>query len=243
MQIASTSSLHGSAERRAVLKHVELAGGSQPTALVNEPGTLIYLVPTLLSELQHTSLFSSLAASDFFIRAVDDFGPQDRLTSYFGESGAIFSYVGVVCKPQPWPACVAEALLRVNDVIAAAHGTKCTGCLLNNYEAGMGQIPWHSDEVRAHGAAKLVIALSTGGERPFYLRRRAATTQDGVVQVLLPPGSALVMAGEAQSHWEHALPLEPAADGGPAPHRISLTFRSIELGFEEGREPPHAEDL
>ena len=46
---------------------------------------------------------------------------------------------------------------------------------------------------------------------------------------------ALVMAGETQSQWEHALPLEPGRD----PHRISLTFRSIVPGWEEGREPPH----
>ena len=42
------------------------------------------------------------------------------------------------------------------------------------------------------------------------------------------------MAGAAQEHWEHCIPL----DEGAAPRRISLTFRSIDLGFEEGRTPP-----
>ena len=37
------------------------------------------------------------------------------------------------------------------------------------------------------------------------------------------------MAGTTQDHWLRRLPL-PGAD---APHRISLTFRSIVPGFEE----------
>ena len=91
--------------------------------------------------------------------------------------------------------------------------------------------------MRAHGPLKLVISISTGGSRPFELRSKTAPERR--MRVMLPPGSALVMAGEAQRDWEHALPLEPTADGDAAPHRISLTFRSIEVGFEEDREPPH----
>lgn len=64
------------------------------------------------------------------------------------------------------------------------------------------------------------------------------------MHVPLRAGSALVMAGRAQEVWQHQLPLYPApplddgADGGMAarpraPHRISLTFRSIVPGFED----------
>lgn len=42
------------------------------------------------------------------------------------------------------------------------------------------------------------------------------------------------MAGVAQDYWEHALPVDAAA----APRRVSLTFRSIVPGAEEGRPPP-----
>ena len=49
--------------------------------------------------------------------------------------------------------------------------------------------------------------------------------------IALPSGSALLMAGDAQARYEHALPL----DVGAAPARISLTYRSIVPGYEEER--------
>jgi len=216
-----------------ILTAVGRAGDSAPIVLVDEPGALVYLLPSLLSYTEQASLFESLRSWGGWNRAWDDFGEQTRLTAYCGEPGAIFSYVGLVCQPQTWPSWLGGPLERVNRVIAGPHGTRLTGCLLNNYEHGQGHIPWHSDEVRAHGDKKLIVALSTGGVRSFHLRRRMS--QDDFMRIELPPGSALVMAGATQSHWEHALPLEQQA----APHRISLTFRSIEIGCEVGREPPH----
>ena len=237
---------------RALQGHVEpsTAGGgacsrAAPTVLVDEPstGSLVYLVPDLLSPAEHGALFEHLRAWDGWARASDDFGPQARLTAYCGDGRAVFSYVGLVCEPRPWPPCLSAARDRVNALVGAAHDAVCTGCLLNNYEPADGHIPFHSDEVRAHGATKLVVSLSLGGARAFLLRRRGSGEHpDEARRVMLPPGSALVMAYETQAHWEHALPLEPPAQGAPpAPHRISLTFRSIEVGYEEGREPPHCE--
>jgi hypothetical protein len=115
------------------------------------------------------------------------------------------------------------------------------GCLLNRYGAGEGSIPWHSDEVRAHGAFKFVASVSLGGPRPFLLRRKALSTgADGgggggdngapeSMEVLLESGSVLLMAGATQEHFEHSLLLSV-----DAPPRISLTFRTIVPGFERG---------
>jgi len=217
----------------SILGAINLRFGAQPQVLVDEPGSLVYLLPGLLSFMEQMALFERLSEWDGWKRESDDFGPQGRLTAYVGEPGAIFSFVGLVCHPHAAPPFLTELFRRVNEVIAESHGTKCTGCLLNNYTPDDGHIPWHSDEVRAHGPSKLVVAVSTGGSRPFDLRRRGASDEEKM-RVMLPPGSALVMCGETQAHWQHALPLEP-----PAPQRISLTFRSIEIGFEEGREPPH----
>ena len=128
-------------------------------------------------------------------------------------------------------------------------------------ERGEGFIPWHHDEIRAHGEVKLIATVSLGSERTFQLRRRvrqedggpATGTGDGDDQLLvggggggvesvcaardsgisvrLKPGSLLVMAGEVQSHWLHSLPLPEPRDDSN--HRISLTFRSIVPGYEE----------
>ncbi|MGB5856106.1 MAG: alpha-ketoglutarate-dependent dioxygenase AlkB [Oceanisphaera sp.] len=42
-------------------------------------------------------------------------------------------------------------------------------------------------------------------------------------QLLLTHGSLLVMAGEMQHHWQHALPKMAASEG----ERINLTFRLL----------------
>jgi len=218
---------------RTLARHVRQHSPARrpPEILVSEEESLVYLVPSLLDSSEAACLFAALESWEGFKRESDDFGPQQRLSAYFGDAGCTFSYVGLVCRPQPWLPCLDLVKRRVDSVIAAAHGTACTGCLANNYEADQGSIVWHGDEVRAHGSAKLVVSVSTGGARPFMLRHR---TTHRTLRMMLPPGSALVMAGETQTHWEHALPLEP-----PAPHRISLTFRSIVAGYEEEREPPH----
>jgi hypothetical protein len=171
-----------------------------------------------------------------------------------------------------------------------------TACLANRYPPGSGYIPWHYDEVRAHGQLCAVASLSLGGPRRFQLRRRkdrsphVPTNDDNkhdndndskktngshnnnstnnntksskkneeeggvVVDIMLPPGSVLLMTGNIQEHYEHRLPLSSSSSslstpgvktrkdgkdsdnydiGYDDPHRISLTFRSIVPGFED----------
>lgn len=104
--------------------------------------------------------------------------------------------------------------------------------------------------MRAHGEARLVATLSFGAPRRFGLRRRRAHGGGGVggevggeagggaeaegeylqeEYLELEAGSVLGMWGRTQEAFEHELPLRPG-DG----HRISLTFRSIVPGFEDG---------
>ena len=79
-----------------------------------------------------------------------------------------------------------------------------------------------------------MLAVSLGGERRMLLRRKLSDRAQPAMALALPSGSAVAMAGAAQEHWEHSLPL----DDGAAPRRVSLTFRSIVPGYEEGRAPP-----
>ena len=202
--------------------------------LVCEDDALVYLIPSFFSADECKDIFEKLKTKVSFQRASDDFGPQERLSAYYGDPGCTFSYVGLVCTPTRFPQWLDDVRSRVNEKIARRrHATECTACLINEYKEGEGAIVWHSDEVRAHGEAKLVISVSMGGERSFWIRCKRK--KDREIHIRLPVGSALVMSGETQSHWEHALPLESCDD----PHRISLTFRSIVPGYEDGRELPH----
>ncbi|KAL3939108.1 MAG: hypothetical protein SGBAC_006111 [Bacillariaceae sp.] len=137
-----------------------------------------------------------------------------------------------------------------------------TACLVNLYPeeaatgkggGGQGFIPWHYDEIRAHGKDKIVASLSLGGPRRFQLRTRGALNNNSketprmVADLWLPSGSILLMKGEVQENYEHCLPLETKEGGSKEqeeeeaeesaitinPLRISLTFRSIVPGYEK----------
>ena len=213
------------------------AAGLAPRALSPPECGCVYQIPALLSPAAATSVF------DFFCRfggwrtETDAYGLQQRATAYFGDDGTTFSYVGLTLRPKPWPAELAAVRKRA-ELVAAAHGTRITSCLANHYGEGRDSIPWHSDEVRAHGEAKLVLSLSLGGARRMLLRPKGSggDLPAPVTALTLPPGSAVGMAGSAQDFWEHSLPLDP----GAAPRRVSLTFRTIVPGFEEGRPLPPA---
>ena len=58
-------------------------------------------VPGVLSEEEAAALFSALRDGVDFRREVDDFGPQDRLSAYFGDPGCDFAYVLPRSAPAP----------------------------------------------------------------------------------------------------------------------------------------------
>jgi alkylated DNA repair dioxygenase AlkB len=207
-------------------------------------GASICYIPSVIDKVDADHLFHWLLENVEWRRENDNFGPQDRLSAYFGDAECTFSYVGLTLKPRPWP----TPMLKVRQQLEARlakdsflSGITCSACLVNNYPPGEGQIVWHHDEIRAHGPRPLIasVSLSPHGERSFELRRRAAaaggdptsaaTAAAADLSLSLAHGSALIMAGSAQEGWLHRLPLS----GPDAPHRISLTFRSIIPGFED----------
>jgi alkylated DNA repair dioxygenase AlkB len=46
-------------------------------------------------------------------------------------------------------------------------GKLLTSCLVNYYDGNDDFIPYHFDEIRAHGNIKLIATLSLGSIRPF----------------------------------------------------------------------------
>ena len=194
--------------------------------IVSESGCTVRYIPGVLTPKEAAALFSTLCSLQWR-RECDDFGLQSRETLYFGDPPCDFAYVGLHLKPRRWPA----SIIRIRPKVAAAVGATVellSGCLLNNYPAGEGSIPWHWDEVRAHGEPRLIATLSLGGTRVFRMRRRGEALAK---ELDLEAGSVLLMSGRTQELFEHELPLR-----SDDPHRISLTFRSIVAGYEIGRE-------
>lgn len=205
----------------------------QPRVLVNHVANsyVAYLHGFLPVDIAD-SIFSALVAHGQWTREVDAHGPQDRLSAYYGDSECVFGYVGLTLQPKPWLPCLVSVRDQLNTQLSSLLQRPCTvtGCLVNNYEPGQGFIVWHSDEVRAHGNYPLIVSVTLGGERVLELRHK--NSGEGCFAFPLENGSALVMAGNTQRYWEHRLPLPEKPTPTTAPHRISLTFRSIVPGWE-----------
>jgi alkylated DNA repair dioxygenase AlkB len=145
-----------------------------------------------------------------------------RLSAWIGDPDAVYRYSGTRFEPHPWT----PALRALRDRVAAACGVGFNSVLANRYRDGRDYMGWHSDDERELGQRPVIASLSLGATRRFLLKRR-----DGpeALALDLPAGSLLVMRGDTQRHFRHALP----KTAKPVGERINLTFRRI-----LGPEPP-----
>lgn len=156
-----------------------------------------------------------------FGRAVD----CPRLSCWIGDPQARYRYSGTAFEAHPWW----PLLARLRDRMAQACGTRFNSVLANLYRSGSDSMGWHSDDESELDTQSVIASLSLGAERRFQLRRRVApgTSRRGApapLNLVLPHGSLLRMAGDTQRCYQHAL---PASRAETAP-RINLTFRWID---------------
>ena len=155
-------------------------------------------------------------------RAIRLFGqeiPQPRLTAWYGDPAARYTYSGLSWEPLPWT----PALLGLLQRIAAATNAPFNSVLLNRYRDGRDSMGWHSDDEPELGPAPVIASLSLGATRRFRLRPRAGLPYSPF-GLDLPSGSLLLMRGPTQQHWQHALP----KTARPVGSRLNLTFRWVE---------------
>ncbi len=81
---------------------------------------------------------------------------------------------------------------------------------------------WHSDDEPVLGAAPTIVSVSLGAARRFRIRRRR---DRACFDLVLEPGSLLLMSGLSQRDYQHSVPKTAKAVG----ERINLTFRMIEV--------------
>lgn len=138
--------------------------------------------------------------------------PTPRLTAWMGD--VAYRYSGVLNQPKAWPA----ALAAVRDRLRAEVGAPFNSCLANLYRDGSDSMGYHSDDEPELGARPVIASLSLGAYRTFTLRHRG-TRQRWSWQ--LGGGDLLLMTGESQSDYAHAVP-KTRRPVGP---RMNLTFR------------------
>lgn len=148
-----------------------------------------------------------------FGRVVD----SPRLSSWIGDPGAAYTYSRTRFEPRPWPPALQALRARVD----AAAGVAMNSVLANLYRDGADHMGWHADDEPELGPQPVIASLSLGATRRFVLRHRRDPGRKAAID--LTHGSLLVMAGDLQANWQHALN-KTARPVGP---RVNLTFRRL----------------
>ena len=165
------------------------------------------------------------AGIDWEVHRLKLFGREvdsPRLSRWIGDPGASYRYSGVRFEPASWP----RALGVIRKAVNAAAGEEFNSVLANLYRDGNDTMGWHSDDEPELGAQPIIASLSLGATRKFVLKSRAPGGPR--LELPLEHGSLLVMRGDTQKHYRHALPRTRKATG----ERINLTFRRV-----YGRQP------
>jgi alkylated DNA repair dioxygenase AlkB len=143
--------------------------------------------------------------------------PQPRLTAWYGEKEAAYSYSGIQLEPIPFTPLIEQ----IKADIEALSGYKFNSVLLNLYRNQNDSMGWHSDDEKELGPDPKIASVSLGSCRMFQLKHK--TQKQMKLKVHLNNGSLLLMEGTMQHHWLHAIP-KSTQESRP---RINLTFRKI----------------
>jgi alkylated DNA repair dioxygenase AlkB len=193
-----------------------------PMMPLDLPGADLAFDPHWLAKDEADALFAALRSGvPWDVHRLRLFGREvasPRLSCWIGEPDAVYTYSGSTFAPQPWPAVLQPLRARLADTL----GTGFNSVLANLYRDGRDAMGWHSDDEPELGPAPVIASVSLGAARRFVLKSR--TARDARLALELPHGSLLVMRGETQRRYRHALP-RTARPVGP---RINLTFRRIE---------------
>lgn len=166
---------------------------------------------------QYFSVFStSLAWQQDTIKMYGKEVKIPRLHSWYGENEAAYAYSGIMLQPKSWT----PELLDLKSQCEILAKVRFNSVLVNYYRDGQDSMGWHSDNEPELGEQPVIASVSLGQVRDFDFRH-INTKQK--VRLTLTPGSLLIMAGDTQTFWQHAVPKRTASMSG----RINLTFRYI----------------
>ena len=192
------------------------------------PGADLRLWPQWLPREQADELLQSLLRDlPWEVHRIRLFGREvdsPRLSCWVGDDDAVYRYSGTRFQPRAWT----PALAQLRDCLQLQTGVRFNSVLANLYRDGRDAMGWHSDDEPELGLQPAIASVSLGGERRFALKHRREPVHR--IALALPHGSLLLMAGDTQRNYRHALP-RTARPVGP---RINLTFRWIKAGRASG---------
>jgi alkylated DNA repair dioxygenase AlkB len=140
---------------------------------------------------------------------------QPRLTCWYGTKG--YEYSGIKNYPQMFT----PLLNDLKKLVEGFSKENFNSVLLNYYRNGNDSVGFHSDDESELGENPSITSMSFGGTREFVLKHKYKEL--AAIKLLLNHGDILIMGGELQKYWKHAILKEKNCHEG----RINLTFRRI----------------
>lgn len=182
----------------------------------------IYLDCGFLDQSEADAMFGQLLEQTDWIQPTIRMGKREihspRLAAWHGDPDAVYTYSGLRNAPLPWT----PSLSVLRERLHQATGIEFNSVLLNLYRSGQDSMGWHRDNEPELGERPVIASLSLGASRRFVMKHVKDPQKRW--QTRLRAGSLLIMAGDAQRKWKHAVPKSAADASG---QRINLTFRTI----------------
>ena len=142
-----------------------------------------------------------------------------RLSAWYGDPGAMYSYSSLSLTPKAWT----PTLLEVRNQLSETIERPFNSVLLNLYRNGNDSMGWHSDDECELGLNPVIASISLGDSRMMKFRHRS-DPEVSKYALELSTGSLLIMAGTTQKFWQHEIPKTKKSVG----ERLNLTFRFVQ---------------
>ncbi|MGH8050335.1 MAG: alpha-ketoglutarate-dependent dioxygenase AlkB family protein [Arenimonas sp.] len=185
------------------------------------PGAGLLFHPGWLDSKAANSLFEILRKQVAWERhRIKIFGREvesPRLSCWMGDAGANYVYSNTRFEPHAW----LPELQSLRERLQAECEAQFNSVLANLYHNGQDSMGWHSDDEPELGTQPVIASISLGETRRFSFKAKTAGAK--AVHLELPHGSLLLMRGDTQKNYRHAL----AKTAKPVGERINLTFRNI----------------
>jgi alkylated DNA repair dioxygenase AlkB len=189
---------------------------SRPRVVVD--GITLYLDAVDDGGARYEALRNELNVRQEYLRFFGRDVAMPRLTAWYGDAGASYTYSGLRNEPQPWP----RALFDLRNELNTALSIDLNSCLANWYRNGDDSMGWHADNDRE--LQDSIVSVSFGTTRTFQVREG----RKGLALSLeLRHASVLVMTVASQNVYQHRIPKELGAK-----ERLNLTFRKVASGVE-----------
>ena len=185
------------------------------------PGADLLFYPDWLPvELANSLMKAALENIAWECHRIKIFGREvdsPRLSCWIGDAGASYVYSQTRFEPNAWLPELQVTRQRLQNEFECQFNS----VLANRYRNGQDSMGWHSDDEHELGKQPVIASISLGATRRFSFKAKTAGAKAAHIE--LPHGSLLLMRGDTQKNYRHAL----AKTSKPVGERINLTYRNI----------------